>query len=637
MNFNSLILILFIFIALPQTKEQDQKPDLAAILKEKNNDYFNLSKLGKLSYDELTNLYKRAESADYKIGVIYALNNLGIYHRKKDNFKKALEHHNKALKICKKNAFIDAQLVCLNLLGVTYRRQDDIRNALGYYQSVISLSKRINKKSLQNKISISIAENSLGNIYISLQQYELAIHQFKKALKTQDNTKNIKGLAINYQNIGKAYEKLELYDKALPNYKASLKYNKQLNSNFGKVICINNIASISIKTGEYTKALNILETIYPIAFTLNNKYHATTLSNLGWAKLKLKNYDDALENLTQALHIVETYSKDVSLKINILRHLAELYESQDDIKKSYEYYKKAIAIEKKTVTQRNNIYINNLISKQDLQSKLNAFNELQNETKIKTLQSASNKNILVITMITIALLTTILFSVYKQHMLKKDRKILLLEQQALQTQMNPHFVFNALNSIKLYIINNEQKNAAHYLNKFSKLIRNILEVSKVKEVSLKEELSTMALYMTIENIRFDNSIAYIENIHPDLNTDTIKLPPLVLQPFLENAIWHGLSSKEGEKEIIVSAKKTAPGLVEITITDNGIGRNESFKIKKNKKKPSKRKSVGIDLTKDRLTTFCAEYINEFSLQYIDLKDNDEKPIGTQVVIRIPLS
>ncbi len=119
----------------------------------------------------------------------------------------------------------------------------------------------------------------------------------------------------------------------------------------------------------------------------------------------------------------------------------------------------------------------------------------------------------------------------------------------LRSQMNPHFIFNSLNSIKLYIINNEKENAVYYLNKFSKLIRKILMASKEKEITLAEELETMDLYMNIENIRFSNEINYKTNISPDIDLQAIKVPSLILQPFLENALWHGLSSKKDNKNI----------------------------------------------------------------------------------------
>lgn len=109
----------------------------------------------------------------------------------------------------------------------------------------------------------------------------------------------------------------------------------------------------------------------------------------------------------------------------------------------------------------------------------------------------------------------------------------------LKSQMNPHFIFNSLNSIKLYIINNEKENTVYYLNKFAKLIRKILVVSNEKDISLADELDTMKLYMNIENIRFSNEIDFQINIDKDINLENIRIPSLILQPFLENSLWHG--------------------------------------------------------------------------------------------------
>ncbi len=237
-------------------------------------------------------------------------------------------------------------------------------------------------------------------------------------------------------------------------------------------------------------------------------------------------------------------------------------------------------------------------------------------------------------MITVSLLGLVFYFIYRQRYLKNEKRILTLEQDLLRIQMNLHFIFNALNSIKLYIINNEQKNAVHYLNKFSKLIRKILDASGVKEISLAEELETMDLYMSIENIRFSNEITHETIVDPSINLDTIKVPPLVLQPFLENSIWHGLSSKKGSKKILISVQQSNKDFIEISIEDNGIGRTESAKIKADK--VIHRKSIGIHLTKERLTNFVKNFQHSFSLTYDDLKDSENKASGTKLTLQIPL-
>lgn len=208
-----------------------------------------------------------------------------------------------------------------------------------------------------------------------------------------------------------------------------------------------------------------------------------------------------------------------------------------------------------------------------------------------------------------------------------------LKLSSLLSQMNPHFIFNALNSIKQYIISNDQKSAVYYLNKFSKLIRRILEASTKKEVSLEEELETMNLYMSIENIRFSDEIKFSTNIESETNISSIKVPSLILQPFLENAIWHGLSSKKGKKLISLNITTVGKEFIEIAIKDNGIGREASAKIKA--AKSINRKSMGINLTKERLENFFSNYKQKYLLKYYDVKEGD-KINGTKVILQMPL-
>jgi sensor histidine kinase YesM len=210
---------------------------------------------------------------------------------------------------------------------------------------------------------------------------------------------------------------------------------------------------------------------------------------------------------------------------------------------------------------------------------------------------------------------------------KFDKELVELRLSSLQSQMNPHFIFNSLNAIKLYIINNEKENAVYYLNKFSKLIRKILDSTRKKEVTLAEEIETLRLYLNIENIRFNNEIDFEINI--DKNVDlNIKLPPLILQPFIENALWHGLATKKRNKKIEISIIRDQNNCLIISIKDNGIGRTKSQAIKK--QKIHNKKSYGIALTKERLSNYFKG--RKYTLDFIDLYD-DKKPIGTEVLLK----
>jgi LytS/YehU family sensor histidine kinase len=217
--------------------------------------------------------------------------------------------------------------------------------------------------------------------------------------------------------------------------------------------------------------------------------------------------------------------------------------------------------------------------------------------------------------------------------IKYDKELAELKVSALRSQMNPHFIFNSLNSIKRYIIDSEKESAVFYLNKFSKLIRKILASTMEKETSLDEEIETMKLYVNIENIRFNNTIDFKVNVDNSLNLSAIKLPSLITQPFLENAIWHGLSLKKENKQLTLDLKKVNESQLQISIIDNGIGRQKSTEIKK--KKLLKRNSVGIKLSEERLKHFSESYQNNCDIIFTDLYVN-KQPSGTKVSLLIPL-
>ncbi len=216
-----------------------------------------------------------------------------------------------------------------------------------------------------------------------------------------------------------------------------------------------------------------------------------------------------------------------------------------------------------------------------------------------------------------------------------DKELVELKISSLRSQMNPHFIFNSLNAIKLYIIDNEKENAVYYLNKFSKLIRKILATTREKEISLADEIETLKLYIDIENIRFSNEIESSITVNDDLSINTIKIPSLILQPFIENAIWHGLSSKKGKKEIDITFEKEGDTFLKITITDNGVGRARSNEI--NKQKIHKKDSIGIKLTEERLNNFCKDYTSNYKLNFADLLDDNKNAKGTKIILHIPLS
>lgn len=580
-------------------------------------------------------LVKKSKENSYFQGELYGYNSLGRYFRDLSLFDKSIDKYKKALVISRKTKDTISEVKTLNAIGSVYRRQDDVRNALNYHQEALERAIYIKNPKISIKESISNAQNSIGNIYISLKQYKLALDEFKKSIIIQISLNHQLGLAINYKNIGDAYQELGNTDAALKNYHLSLNYNNQINSKIGKIICGYSIANVLIKDKKYTQALTTVDTILQLAIKEKDKFYlSNTYNTLGLAQLNLNKLQAAKKNLETALNIATKFNiHTIIVKAN--ENLSFLYAKKENYQKAYFYFKKAKDEDAKTLNERNLAYVTELITKYDKQRSENQIKDLAKKNQIAQLQITKNRTLWIIAFSVFMLIAVLVFSIDKQKGLKNEKKVLSLKQDALRSQMNPHFMFNALNSIKLYIIKNNQKKATSYLNKFSKFMRKILEASDVQETSLKEEIETMKLYLTLENIRFSNEINFNVKTDSSLNLEAIKIPPLVLQPFLENSIWHGLSSSKKAKEITIFIHKISSEYVLINIEDNGIGRKASTKIKA--KKHINRKSIGINLTKDRLTNFVKNKNNNYSIIYKDLEDENGNSSGTKVGIKLPLS
>tara|TARA_R110002012_G_scaffold66614_1_gene173984 strand:+ start:69157 stop:71124 length:1968 start_codon:yes stop_codon:yes gene_type:complete len=569
----------------------------------------------------------------YLEGQAYALNQLGMKYRNISHYEKAATLHKQALSASEEANNIDFKILSLNMLGVVYRRTDAIKTALDYNQKALELAESIENPSNHIKRSINVALNGIGNLYQTLEQYDLAILQFERALKLEEELGNKLGLAINHQNIGHCMELKGDLEAALENYRKSLAYNEEIDSDIGRLICKNSLAQIYLKQDMPYLALVLLEPLHEESKSIGD-YSITSLVfiNTGWAHTKLANYDEAEDFIQEGLKMAQNRN----IPSNILyayEKMSDLENTRGDYKKAYEFYKKADEYDKQISNATNLRYMNDIIVKYENEKKNNQIAVLAKENEIVRLRLKKNQTTLLVSALIVGLISSILYILYRQYQSKNEKRVLTLEQQMLRSQMNPHFLFNSLNSIKLYIINNEQKNAIHYLNKFSKLVRKILEASSQKEIPLSEELGTMELYMNIENIRFSNEIDFKIEVEEGINIDNIKIPSLTLQPFLENSLWHGLSPKDGEKKIQINVKHKDKGHVTIEIMDNGIGRTMAEVNKENR--VLKRKSLGISITKERLANFAKDYQNKFDVDILDLFDENGDPNGTKVVLDIP--
>ncbi|MCD4723586.1 MAG: histidine kinase [Bacteroidales bacterium] len=212
------------------------------------------------------------------------------------------------------------------------------------------------------------------------------------------------------------------------------------------------------------------------------------------------------------------------------------------------------------------------------------------------------------------------------------REILQSEQKALRSQMNPHFIFNSLNSIQYFMLENEHEDADAYLANFSSLMRLILENSKQNFITLKEELETISLYLILEKLRVEDKFEYNILIDNDIDPEILKLPPMILQPYLENAIWHGIMPRGEKGRIDISVSYAANNVLDVSIEDNGIGREKAAKISEKRKG---HRSTGMKNIEERIKLINKLYKTRMEIKITDLFDEKNQPAGTRINILIP--
>jgi ligand-binding sensor domain-containing protein len=208
-----------------------------------------------------------------------------------------------------------------------------------------------------------------------------------------------------------------------------------------------------------------------------------------------------------------------------------------------------------------------------------------------------------------------------------------LEMQALRAQMNPHFIFNSLNSINRFILQNNRAEASEYLTKFSKLVRLILQNSQASLIPLDSELESLELYLNLESLRFNYHFDYKISVPKDIDISALQVPPLILQPYAENAIWHGLMHKEEKGQLDIEVSEEDDHLY-FKITDNGIGREKATALAS--KSATKHKSMGLRITAHRIAIIQNSQTLESPVTINDLVNADGSSAGTEVTIKIPV-
>lgn len=264
----------------------------------------------------------------------------------------------------------------------------------------------------------------------------------------------------------------------------------------------------------------------------------------------------------------------------------------------------------------------------------NQIMRLSQENQIQRFKNDRNQLILFSIIAISLLLLFILVLLLRQNRIKATRRVTEFKQRLLRSQMNPHFIFNSLTSIQNFILQKDDIKASVYLSRFSDLVRNILSNSQVDKITLEEEINTIENYLELQKIRFPEKFDFKIRLDENLNPESIHLPPMLTQPFIENAIEHGFKNikHKGQVELYF---KSRPDYLIVQIVDNGIGRLKSLELKTQQEKSHK--SMATHITKERIRVINKTLKEKISFDIIDLSDDEGKALGTKIIYEIPLS
>lgn len=541
---------------------------------------------------------------------------------------------------------------CGNLINF-YRQMGDLQQALKYAFK----TEKIYIERSKFKLLVNVYSNIAG-IFFDLGDYDKSLLYDKKGLSIATKYNIEKILPRIFHNIGSTYGEMGQIDSSMHYYHLSLATAENTNNieetaNSHQAIGIEyfiagNTDSASyhlLKAKKFFEEEEIFDDSYPIL-----------LCYLGKIETQKKNYSTALKYLSKADSISETIAF-LSDKLEIKTALKNLFAANGDWQKAFMAQEEFATLNDSLQRDENIRITRELERKYDSAKKEKENAELKAANELQQQKISSRNKILITTIAAISFLVMMLFFIFRNYRNEKKHVALLdklnlqltnqrdeilninqlLQLKVLRTQMNPHFIYNCLNAINNLVVKGENDKASNYLLNFSKLLRMILDFSDKTFVDLEDEIKFIKLYLSLEAMRMGNDFSYEVKASSQMLEEDIGVPSLLIQPFIENAIWHGLINKEGKKNLSVSFEQTNDvHLLTCIVEDNGIGREKAGQAKR-KGHTMLHESKGIRITQERIELLQYQIKNEVSITINDKVNADNEPEGTLVKLVLPVN
>jgi tetratricopeptide (TPR) repeat protein len=514
-------------------------------------------------------------------------------------------------------------------IATTYQWFGMFNTAIHYFQISVNGERRNG-----NTRGLGMALANMAELYSESSDDKKAVQYSKEALIY------LEGINMPYimtaLNVATYYSNLEKFDSSLLYLSKSEKLARQINDVNNLLLIRLTHAGIYLGQKKYELARPLLEKSI-VDLAKNGDRWNLTRAYISSAALDTSehNYPAAKNNLLKGLQIAREDKQEV-LAATILQDLSAISYKLNDFKTAFQYQREFLVHHDSLTNQK---------TKSSLADFELGYEALEKEKKIKILEADNNiKRLQLINshqtlyfyiagFIVLLLISVIVFYQRgRRNKLETGKMKAELQTQVLRSQMNPHFIFNCLNSIENFIMLNDQLKASDYLNKFSILMRSILDSSRNELLPIAKDMEALRIYVDLEQLRLNNKFNYKDFTDPVLAGGDYRIPSLLIQPFVENAIIHGLANSEKEELYLTVTASLDNERIKFIIQDNGIGRVKSAEL--NRLNKPNHKSVGLKITEERINLYKCRNDKNSSIQITDLYDEYSHAEGTKVEITI---
>lgn len=627
-------LIVFIFFSSLTCYGQNKQDSLRLLLQSHILSNYQkaeiLQRIGSSYFRENTDSLFYYHHKAYQIGIelgepkIYAFSAqmLGSYYRRKEDFDSAAYFNQIAeaqFRVARDSANLGKILI---QQGNLLRATNQIEEAMSSFIEASKIFEGINNLKFQGYSISSIAMIKLG-----LKQYNEALEQYQEAYQILKKNNDIYGQSVVLNSIGTIYHTLDQHNEALLYYRQVLPLKVSLNDRNGLISLYNNIGAIYLEKKKYDSALIYLDKSGELMRQLNKKKgFITAIHNYAIIYRNTGKYQKSMEYLDSAKAMIEENGNLKLLESNY-RHRCKLDSAMGNYKEAFANLKMHIKLRDSLSGNEIQTSIKEIETKYETEKKDLKIVALSQQNKIDELRIREQNFMIGGAILVIMLLVAGGYFYNQQKKLTLQNLIGEMEQKLLRAQMNPHFIFNALSSIQKYVLQQKPQQAAVYLAKFAKLMRQILEHSRLEFVLLEDEIDTLKNYMDIQKMRFGDHFEYEINIASDIDPLETHIPPMFAQPFIENSLEHGINEKN-EGRITINFHKNN-NTIEVEIEDNGKGLGDMSKSRQHR-------SLATQITRERLMIIGKRIRNQLEL-VIENKLINQEVKGTIVRLSIPFT